>query len=195
MENFNENYKLDFRDTFIRILHKLGATKYNISYSDEEEFKTLKKTKNSGGFSAKHSALGYGNVNADIESEDTHHNKIKNKSDTNVEQSKNIITPEEFQNWIKKENINLDVFKSLHLTAFIETFFDKGKLDKTKLEKKSVKLEDVIKIHNECKKICVGFKKIPVHLGHITGGFNFDFSKYSTTQKKIAEKMKIVIEF
>lgn len=47
MEKFNENYKLDFRDTFIRILHKLGATEYNISYSDEEEFKTLKKSKSS----------------------------------------------------------------------------------------------------------------------------------------------------
>lgn len=101
------------------------------------------------------------------------------------------VSRENFEAWLKKENINIKAFDNI-IAPYIDRYFENGKIDSSDITRKDIKIEHNISSCKKYFKISAGFEYATAF---IQCKFGYDYDKSSSYEKKIARMFKIKILF
>lgn len=191
MEVYDKCYKKDFRNLLNRIVYKIGAQDFFMSYSDDTNYNEEDSREYIGGFKADH-PVAKADANVNINNVFSKEYDIKHMVNLEINMSKNEVSREQFYDWVDKESINLKIYDSIGLAAFLDRFDDFGKIDHGILSYKDVGIEHIEIAHNKSKKISGGFSYVP---SFIKSKFDFENINKFSSNTKIAEKFKVYIKF
>lgn len=190
LEEFNEYYKKDYSILLERISFKIGAKSFFLSYSDEEEYN--KEEKDSYNIEAKAQAPVFkAEANVNINSKNSSKDYTKIEHSKKMSMDKKEVSKEKFEAWLKTENINIRAFDEI-IGPYIDRYFENGKIDFGNITRKDVKIKHNISSRDKRINISAGFKYAPTF---IKGKFNYDMDKFGSSEIKIAEMVKVKIEF
>lgn len=190
LEEFNEYYKRDYRILLKRISFMIGAKNVFLSYSDEEEYN--KEEKDSYNIEAKAQVPVFkAEANVNTNSKNSSKDYIKTELYDKISMSKKEVSKEKFEEWLKTENINIRAFDEI-IGDCINRFLDDGKIDFANINRKDVKIKHNISSRDKRINISAGFEYAPTF---ITGKFNYDMDRFGSSEIKIAEMVKVKIEF
>ncbi|WP_020006075.1 hypothetical protein [Brachyspira innocens] len=191
IEVYDKCYKKDFRNLLNRIVYRIGAQDFFMSYSDDTNYNEEDSREYIGGFKVSHPAVK-ADANVNINSISSKESDIKHMVNLEINMSKQEVSREQFYDWVDKESINLKVYDSIGLAAFLDRFDDFGKIDHGILSYKDVSIEHIGIAHNKSMKISGGFNYAP---SFIKGKFDFENINKFSSNTKIAEKFKVYIKF
>ena len=190
LEEFNEYYKKDYSILLERISFKIGAKNVFLSYSDEEEYN--KEEKDSYNIETKAQAPVFkAEANVNINSKNSSKDYTKIEHSKKMSMDKKEVSKEKFEAWLKTENINIRAFYEI-IGPYIDRYFENGKIDFGNITRKDVKIKHNISSRDKRINISAGFKYAPTF---IKGKFNYDMDKFGSSEIKIAEMVKVKIEF
>lgn len=191
MESYNECYKRDFKNLLHRIVYKIGAQDFFMSYSDDLNYSEEDSREYVGGFKGTRPDLK-ATVDVNVDNVVSNQSDTKHTANLEISMSKNEVSREQFYDWVDKESINLKVYDSIGLAAFLDRFYDFGKIDHGILSYKDVSIEHIWIAHDRSIKISGGFEYVP---SFIKGKFDFENINKFSSNTKIAEKFKVYIKF
>lgn len=190
LEEFNEYYKNDYYILLQRISFKIGAKSFSLSYSDEEEYNKEEKYSHNFEANANHPVFkAETNININNKNNSKDYTKIEHHK--KITMNKSEVSRENFEAWLKKENINIKAFDNI-IAPYIDRYFENGKIDSGDITRKDIKIEHNISSCKKYFKISAGFKYVPTF---IQGKFGYDYDKSSSDEKRIAKMFKVKIAF
>ena len=189
LNSFAECYERDLSSLITQIAFNMGAQSVSV-VSDTKEIKLEENSRNfnvSAGVNIKGYGAYGGFGNSSYESND-YKKEDSYKYSANIK-GKLSRSKEDFDKWIKNENINL--YAVNFMKPYIDVFLNNGYLE-GELKEERFSLEYSKHIYEKCTKIEAGFNVIPQYL---QTSLKFDFNKEGTSERKWSKYFKIHIVF